>query len=87
MSGAPRRPPARLQVLGRAGCHLCQDMLLALERWPDPLPGVEFVDIDRDPELLRRWGDKIPVLMADGHYVCHYFLDTKALKTLFREPL
>lgn len=36
---------------------------------------VEVVDITENSELERRYGTKIPVLLADGDFVCCYFLD------------
>jgi hypothetical protein len=36
---------------------------------------VQVVDIDDDPELTRRYSDRIPVLTVDGDFVCAYRLD------------
>ncbi len=40
---------------------------------------VEVVDVDADPALTERWGDKVPVLLAGGKELCHYFLDEPKL--------
>ena len=66
----------RLTVLARSYCHLCDDMIAALEQ----LRGryrfdIEVVDVDRHPELEEKWGDKVPVLLDGGRELCHDFLD------------
>jgi glutaredoxin len=48
----------------RAGCRLCDTMKTELERRGYR---VVEVDIDTDPELVRRYGQDIPVVVrADG---------------------
>lgn len=52
-----------LFLLSTDGCHLCEaaaKMLKVLE-----LP-FEIVDIVEDDQLIQVYGDKIPVLIADG---------------------
>jgi thiol-disulfide isomerase/thioredoxin len=72
----------RLTLYGRTYCHLCEDMLRALERLQDELDfSVETVDVDADPALELRYGELVPVLVGpDGREICHYFLDLTALK-------
>ncbi|MCU0842096.1 MAG: glutaredoxin family protein [Thiobacillaceae bacterium] len=41
---------------------------------------LEEVDVDADPELARIYGHRVPVLVRDGVEICHYFLDTDALR-------
>ena len=72
----------RLTVLSRTYCHLCDDMITALENFRGrfSLPfELEVVDIDQHPVLEEKWGDKVPVLMDDEAEICHYFLDEVAL--------
>jgi hypothetical protein len=41
----------------------------------------EEVDVDADPVLEDRYGERVPVLtLADGTELCHYRLDEEALK-------
>jgi hypothetical protein len=71
----------RLTLLIRAYCHLCDDMRTALaEHLPDVR--VNEIDVDADTALETRWGDLVPVLLADGHEVCHYRLDTRELDAI-----
>ena len=77
-------PPAGLVVLSREGCSLCQQMLnelAELER-SNAIPAVTVVDVDSDPELARRYGLKVPVLLLNGSAICHYTLNSKELLRL-----
>ncbi len=70
----------RLELFGNGYCHLCDEMRRALAAWQERYGfELEFVDIEGDPELEGRFGERIPVLMLDGQEVCHYFLDENAL--------
>ena len=79
-------PAARLTVVTRADCELCEEMVHALEalRAEHALPGLVLADVDADPELQRRWGLKVPVLLLDGAKVCEYRLDRAELLRLLR---
>lgn len=70
----------RLSLYHRRGCHLCDDMLEEIERRITGLEiTVETVDIDTDPVLADRYGQDIPVLMAQDKEICRHRLDPKAL--------
>jgi hypothetical protein len=49
-----------------------------------PLPPLETLDVDSDPELLRRYGHKIPVLLWDGAPIAVTRLDPGEIERLFR---
>ena len=71
-----------LVVYGREECHLCQNMILALQNLQKQVPfDFRVIDIDSNPELIALYGEKIPVLVssADNQEICHYFLDLAAL--------
>ena len=73
-----------LTLFGRRYCHLCDDMLAALEamRW-DTVPfTVEVIDVDADPALEARFDELVPVLFGDlaAPELCHYFLDPAAVR-------
>jgi hypothetical protein len=44
--------------------------------------GLEIVDVDSDPDLVRRYGKRVPVLVCDGREFCHYHLDTVVITAL-----
>ncbi|TFW33320.1 glutaredoxin family protein [Massilia horti] len=71
-------------LYSRSYCHLCEDMLAALQA----LQGdgrrfeVEVVDVDADPALVARFDELVPVLFGapDQPELCHYFLDEAAVR-------
>lgn len=70
----------RLTLLSRDYCHLCHDMIAALE----PLQAgrgflFDVVDVDAQPKLVELYDELVPVLLAGETEICHYFLDLSAL--------
>lgn len=80
--------PARITVVHREECELCDEMLaqLAALGRREPLPPIEVLDVDSDPELTRRYGLNVPVLLLDGSVVCRHRLDEGELMRLLRRP-
>lgn len=69
-----------LTVYSRTYCHLCDDMICALTALGPQLGfSLRVVDVDQDPSLERRYGERVPVLAAGGSEICHYHLDRPAL--------
>lgn len=70
-----------LKLYIRTYCHLCDDMRAAIEPWREKLGfRLAEVDVDDDPELEARLGEKVPVLMRGDKEICHYFFDESAFK-------
>jgi thioredoxin reductase (NADPH) len=66
----------RLTLYSREYCHLCGEMIAVLRRLQAGLPfELEIVDVDSAPELERRYGEKVPVLVHHGEEICHYRLE------------
>jgi len=65
---------------------LCDEMVTELEALGSriPLPPISIVDVDADPELARRYGLNVPVLLLDGTVVCRHRLDADELQRLLR---
>ena len=58
----------RLTLYSRPGCHLCEEMRREVEDLLGDLPHEwDVVDVDRDPDLARRYGESIPILFVNGH--------------------
>jgi thioredoxin reductase (NADPH) len=77
---------SRLTVVHRHECELCDEMLAelaALNRTVE-LPPIDVVDVDADPDLKRRFGLHVPVLLLDGTVVCRHRLDADELRRLLR---
>jgi hypothetical protein len=41
---------------------------------------VEVLDVDGDPELESRYGERVPVLLHKEFELCHYFLDATKVR-------
>ena len=69
-------------VYSRADCSLCEHLLEELAELLGPAVAatVQVVDIEGDPELERKYGTRIPVLMAEGDFVCAYRLDVERVR-------
>jgi len=48
------------------------------------LPPVDVLDVDSDPQLARRYGLHVPVLLLDGSLVCRHRLDVPELRRILR---
>lgn len=74
-------PAHLLTVYERAGCHLCEDMVSTLSEWKTELGfEIERIDVDTSPKLAARYGARVPVLVHGSFEVCHFFLDSDALR-------
>jgi Glutaredoxin-like domain (DUF836) len=69
-------------VLTRVDCSLCDEMLaeLAALGRRSLLPPLQLLDVDADPQLRRRYGLKVPVLLLAGSLVCSGRLDEAELR-------
>ena len=84
MNASPRFTP-HFTLYSRSYCHLCEDMLAALQAFmarQGLAYTVDVVDVDADPSLVARFDELVPVLYGDpaGPELCHYFLDEAALR-------
>ncbi len=76
----------RLTLYSRNYCHLCDEMIAGLQQLQAGQRfELEIVDVDRDPDLERRYGERVPLLTYRGREVCHYFLDRTAAAALLAE--
>jgi glutaredoxin len=76
-------------LLGRPGCHLCEDARALLERIRTEHPfALEEVDIEADDELLRRHLERIPVVLVDGEEVDHLLVQESRIVSalVYRHP-
>jgi len=61
------KPPPEFVLLSRVGCHLCDDARQLLEHLRSEFEfTVRIVDVDGDADLVRQYGDKVPVILVDG---------------------
>ncbi len=71
----------RVVLLGRPGCHLCEEAREVVERVAADL-GVTWEErsIDDDPELLERYAEQIPVTLVDGRQHDFWRVDERRLR-------
>lgn len=76
----PRRP-SRVELVTRAGCHLCEQAEPVVARLAGEA-GVPFAlrPVDDDPDLQARWSDHVPVVLLDGVELCRWWVDEPALR-------
>lgn len=72
----------QLRLYSRSYCHLCDDLLAALEAFRGEFQfSVEVLDVDSDPVLEAKYDELVPVLTdQDGNELCHYFLDAAKVR-------
>ena len=72
---------AELQLLTRAGCHLCEVAAETLDRVAaEHGLAVTPVDVDTDPELQAEYGDRVPVVLLDGREHSYFTVDVDRLR-------
>lgn len=82
----PRYILNKLTLYSRAYCHLCDDMLTALQGLRNEFDfSVTVLDVDADMSLVERYDELVPVLVGIKGGVavqlCHYFLDAVKVRT------
>jgi Glutaredoxin-like domain (DUF836) len=71
VTGAPGheagRTPARITLIGKPGCHLCDEAREVVARVTADL-GEEFEELSilDDPDLQARYWEQVPVTLVDG---------------------
>ena len=72
---------ATVTLYTRAGCHLCEEAerVLRAEQAATAFE-LELVDVDRDPELARRYGVRVPVVAVDGVELFEYEVPVDLLR-------
>ena len=75
-----------LTLLGKPGCHLCDDAKVVVDRVAAGLAEagrpvrVEERSILEDPELEQRYHDDIPVVLIDGRMHGRWRFDDERLR-------
>ncbi len=81
MGSGGEQAAVRLTLYGRSYCHLCDEMLAALEPMRTEFGlAIDVVDVDDDAALEQRFGSLVPVLMHAGVELCHYHLDAPKVR-------
>lgn len=64
----------------RSGCHLCEEAAAELRA-----AGIAYrpLDVDSDPELVRLYDFRVPVVLRDGRVLIEGRIDRAALARVF----
>jgi hypothetical protein len=75
-------PGARITLIGKPGCHLCDDARAVIARVADDL-GVTWEEwsIADDPSLAEDYWEQIPVTLVDGRQHDYWRVDEGRLRT------
>jgi Glutaredoxin-like domain (DUF836) len=86
-------PVPDLVLYARPGCHLCEEARAAIEavladrrERGSPTPALVERNIEDDPELHRRYLERIPVLELDGRRV-ELFVSVGKVRRMLAEAL
>jgi len=75
----------RIRMLGRPGCHLCDEARAVIVRVAADLAvGWEEQSILDDPRLLEQYGEQIPVTFVDGRQHDYWRVDESRLRAALR---
>jgi glutaredoxin len=77
---------ARITLIGKPGCHLCDDARAVIVRVAGELGvGWTELDINEDPELAEQYWEQIPVTLVDGRRHDFWQVDEARLRAALKE--
>ena len=83
----PDGASARVVVLVRDGCHLCDDAVRIIEAvCRDAEASWRAVDVDSDDGLRARYTDHVPVTFVDGRQIALWVVDSEKLRAALVHP-
>ena len=72
---------ARITLIGKPGCHLCDDArVVVLRVAAEADADVEELSIVDDPDLAERYWEQIPVVLVDGAPHTFWRVDEERLR-------
>jgi hypothetical protein len=79
--GAAGAETARIILVGKPGCHLCDDARAVIARVAGDLgeSWTEVSILDRD-DLRERYAEQIPVTLVDGRQIDYWHVDEGRLR-------
>lgn len=75
-----------VELITRSGCHLCDVALVMLRAEAERRPlRIVLRDVDADPDLLRRYDLRVPVVRSGGRELCEGMIMPLRLRTVLDE--
>lgn len=83
--------PHSVTLIGKPGCHLCDDARAAIERVLAGLPPAASVSLDEksildDDALYAQYWEQIPVVLIDGEQHTFWRVDEQRLAAALAGP-
>jgi glutaredoxin len=70
-----------VEIYSKADCCLCDDAKAVLHKVRAEIPfDLREIDIETDPELLRKYGQQIPVVFIGGFKAFKFRVDEAVLR-------
>jgi len=78
-----------VELMGKPGCHLCDDARVIVRGVLEDFPGVDLVErnILEDAEMFETMKNDIPVVMINGQRHSTWRVDADALRQAVTEEL
>ncbi|MFM6974434.1 MAG: glutaredoxin family protein [Agromyces sp.] len=75
--------PSELTLIGRPGCHLCDDAREIVTSVAAAFPTLVVTErsIDDDAELRAKYADEIPVVLINGRMHAYWRVDPDRLRS------
>jgi hypothetical protein len=78
---ARQERPVRITLIGKPGCHLCEDARAVVSRVAADLGvGWDERSIEDDPDLAEQYWEQIPVTLVDGRQHDYWRVDETRLR-------
>jgi len=81
------REPVSVTVFSREDCHLCAEAIETLETVAadEDIPvALDERDVDADPDLRERYGDRVPYVLVDGEPAFTFRVDPERARQKLR---
>ncbi len=74
-------PEARITLIGKPGCHLCDEARAVVVRVSDDTgAGWTELSVLADPALMEQYAEQIPVVLVDGEQHDFWRVDEQRLR-------
>jgi glutaredoxin len=84
---SPPGETARVVVLTRQGCHLCEQAIEVVAAvCAETGDSYATRDVDAEPDLVRQYNDQLPVIFVDGVQHDFWRVDPARLRAALARP-
>ncbi len=85
-------PDILITLIGKPGCHLCDDAREAIREVTDGIPDASRIHLEErsileEPGLFDRYAEEIPVVLIDGRQHTYWRVDKDRLAAALRTRL